>query len=285
MPSSNLMNLNSFKLFLICLTALAIISCDGGKMESMDRTVLPSIKDVPADSWQRLSQKKIFFGHQSVGFNIVDGIKGVMKENPQIKLNIVETNSLADFGAPLFAHSPVGKNMDPQSKCDAFAGFMNAGLGDKADIAFFKLCYVDVSPGMDTGKLVAHYKNAMLTLKSKYPRTAFVHVTVPLTTIEPGLRHWIKRYLSKAPEDYKTNVEREQFNQALRNEYTGKEPIFDLALIESTLPNGARETFEKDGKVYPRLVPAYTTDGGHLNEMGRRLVAEQLLIFLAKLSG
>jgi len=33
---------------------------------------------------EKLSQKKIYFGHQSVGFNIIDGIKDIMKENPQI---------------------------------------------------------------------------------------------------------------------------------------------------------------------------------------------------------
>jgi hypothetical protein len=70
----------------------------------------------------------------------------------------------------------------------------------------------------------------------------------------------------------------------LRKEYTGKEPIFDLAALESTNPDGTRLSFTQNGKTAYALVPTYTTDGGHLNEQGRKLVAEQLLIFLASLS-
>ncbi len=51
-------------------------------MEPTAKTTLPSIKGVPAETWQKLSQKKIYFGHQSVGNNIIDGIKDIMKENP-----------------------------------------------------------------------------------------------------------------------------------------------------------------------------------------------------------
>ena len=71
-----------------------------------ETTQFPSIKDVPNSAWEKLSQKKIFFGHQSVGFNIIDGLKDLMKENPQIKLNIVETSNPADFDAPIVAHCP-----------------------------------------------------------------------------------------------------------------------------------------------------------------------------------
>ena len=63
----------------------------------------PSVKDIPTAKWEKLSQKKIYFGHQSVGFNIIDGIKDLMKENPQIKLNIIETTDQSDFKSGLFA--------------------------------------------------------------------------------------------------------------------------------------------------------------------------------------
>ena len=43
------------------------------------------------------------------------------------------------------------------------------------------------------------------------------------------------------------------------------------------------ETFEKDGRTYYALAPLYTNDGGHLNETGRKVVAEKLLYFLASL--
>ncbi len=70
----------------------------------------------------------------------------------------------------------------------------------------------------------------------------------------------------------------------LIKQYEGKEPIFDIAKIESTFPDGTRSSFTKDGKTYYSMVPEYTYDGGHLNETGRKKVAEQLLILLAQLN-
>jgi len=92
-----------------------LISCNGGKM-SEEAIKFPSIKDVPASAWEKLSQKKIYFGHQSVGFNILDGVKDLMKEYPKIKLNIVETTDTKDFPNGVFAHSRVGQNTDPKSR-------------------------------------------------------------------------------------------------------------------------------------------------------------------------
>ena len=57
-------------------------------------------------AWEKLSKKKIYFGHQSVGFNIFDGINMLMKDNPNIKLNIIETKNLSDDKEGIFAHSP-----------------------------------------------------------------------------------------------------------------------------------------------------------------------------------
>ena len=90
-----------------------LISCNGGEMPEK-ATKFPSIKDVSSEKWENLSQKKIYFGHQSVGFNIIDGIKDVMKENPQIKLNIVETANESDFKVGLVAPLPkTGNHITP----------------------------------------------------------------------------------------------------------------------------------------------------------------------------
>ena len=74
------------------------------------------------------------------------------------------------------------------------------------------------------------------------------------------------------------------FNDLLREELGKEELLFDLALIEATFPDGTRNVHQKDGQSFHALVPEYTYDGGHLNEKGRRIVAEQLLIFLANLT-
>jgi len=101
-------------LLLTTFIAISLISCDNGG-EMPEKTVqFPSIKDVPTSKWENLSQKKIYFGHKSVGFNIIDGIKDVMKENPQIKLNIVETANESDFKVGLVAPLPkTGNHITP----------------------------------------------------------------------------------------------------------------------------------------------------------------------------
>jgi lysophospholipase L1-like esterase len=115
-------------------------------------------------------------------------------------------------------------------------------------------------------------------------------VTVPLTKEKKGVRQWlreVKQSLSelvgKSPATPPANWKRKQFNELLKKEYEGKIPMFDLAQIESTFPDGSRQISVKQGKEFFSLVPDYTDDGGHLNELGRRVVGEKLLIFLAQL--
>jgi hypothetical protein len=269
--------------FILGLLVTFITSFYGGTMADQPIT-FKKMKDVPDSAWKKLSEKKIYFGHMSVGFNIMAGVDDVLKENAKLKLSIVETNNPADFNRPLFAHSRVGKNHEPSSKIKGFSTFMNGGLGEKADIGFLKFCFVDIYAPTDVQKVFGEYRASMAELRKKYPQVTFVHVTAPLTTVQSGWKAFIKKIIGRPIDGYKDNIQRDSFNELLRKEYKGKEPIFDLAMFESTLPGGSRATFTKDGKEYPCLVPEYTKDGGHLNEKGRKFVAEQLLIFLATLS-
>ena len=76
------------------------------------------------------------------------------------------------------------------------------------------------------------------------------------------------------------NVSRNEFNRRLRERYSG-DPIFDLAEVMSTYPDGRRESFRMNGVVYYSLVPAYTDDGGHLNQVGRTYAAAELVRSIA----
>ena len=287
--SVNLKKLSSA--IILFIISILIFSCSGGGM-SEEIIKFPSIKDIQDAKWENLAQKKIYFGHQSVGFNIIEGIEDLMKENPQIKLNIVKTNDPSDFAVDLFAHSGVGKNGYPESKIDEFAKFINEGIGNKADIVFFKFCYVDVRTDSDVEDVFSYYKNTMTKLINAYPDTKFVIFTVPLTT-EPTVIQSLFNNAKKAIKKIMRkpvwgpppgNQQRSQLNEMLRQEYNGKAPIFDIAMIESTYPDGTYCSFDVDGKTYYSLVPEYTDDGGHLNEIGRKRAAEQLIVLLADLS-
>ena len=277
------MILNNKSTIILTFFLFFLISCSGGEM-SKETIKFPSIKDVPASAWEKLSQKKIYFGHQSVGFNIIDGIKDLMKENPQIKLNIVETADQSDFKLGLFAHSRVGKNVDSKSKTDEFVEFINKGIGGKADAAALKFCYVDIKSDTNTKNVYLDYSNSISQLKKKYPDMTIIHFTVPLTTTKTTWKTWIKKAMGKKTWEYDDNIKRNEYNEMLLKEYEGKELILDIAKIESTFPNGTRCSFTKDGKTYYSMVPEYTYDSCHLNELGRKKVAEQLLILLANLN-
>ena len=138
------------------------------------------------------------------------------------------------------------------------------------------------------------YKNAISQLNKKYPKTSIIHFTVPLETSKVPFKFWLKIFRSagwsyrfkmikniKNMWRYDANMKRNEFNELIRKEYDGKEPVFDLADRESTHPDGRRETFTKNRKAYYSMVPDYTHDGGHLNEAGRTIAAQQLLLLLA----
>ena len=259
-----------------------VMACDGGAMSS-DNITYQRLEDVPAAKWEKLARKKIYFGHQSVGYNILDGIAAIMAQYPKIKLNIVETADASDFRVGVLAHSTVGKNVDPTSKINDFSNYINQGIGKKADFAALKFCYVDIAPETDVDKMLGEYTQSVEALKRKYAGVKFIHFTSPLTINQTGYKAWIKKLLGRSPYGMQENVKRHEYNQLLLQKYLDKEPVFDIATIESTFPDGSRATFQYDGKSYYSLVPEYTSDGGHLNELGQKKVASQFLVFLANL--
>jgi hypothetical protein len=277
--------------YLIIFIALCIsISCSDYTQKQKE-TTFPSINDVPQMEWDQLAQKKIYFGHQSVGANIISGMQEIISENPQIGLQIIKGSQTQPytFSSPGFLHNRVGQNMDPFSKMDDFRETIEKKFIDKPDIAFFKFCFVDFDPRTDIDAIFTHYKETMAALKKNNPDIIFVHTTVPLTCYSPGLMGWIKR----GKDLIKTIIGKlnlydfsssNLYYEKLLTEYENKEPIFDIALIESTREDGTREYFLKNNLTYYELVKDYTTDGGHLNKKGRKIIAEQLLIFLAQLA-
>jgi hypothetical protein len=237
--------------------------------------------DIPAEALRKLGRAKIYFGHQSVGFNILEGLDLIRRENEQFKLKIVRITMPGELTSPMLAHSPVGENSDSHSKIAAFAEFMDKGMGSRADIAFFKLCYVDIHRGTDAESIFAEYRTTMASLKKKYPRVRFIHATVPLTVRDTTWKGAFKSLMGK--ED--NNIQRHRYNELLRREYEGREPVFDIAAAESTRPDGTRSAFEHGGMIYYSLVPSYTYDGGHLNESGKKAVAEELVKVLTEVMG
>lgn len=268
------------KYLIICI--LLFLSGCNEESTMTEKVSLPLMTDISESTWEKLSQKRVYFGHQSVGGNIIDGVNSIMENNDVIKLNIKNVNDALTSDVPFFAHSDVGKNEDIDSKLNDFSENIRKGLGYKVDIVFLKFCFWDVRRKTNINQVFNNYKETIENLKEEYPNTTFLHFTVPLMSHSNGVIDKIKRMV-KPDNNELDNIKRNELNQLIVQEYGGKEPIFDIALIESTLPDGRRTIFSADGKDYYYLPAVYTNDGGHLNEQGQKHVAEQLLITLSQI--
>lgn len=226
---------------------------------------------------EQLARKKIYFGHQSVGNNIMLGITEILSDAQKKSFRIVKSLDADQYQGPMFAHSRVGYNMDPESKIIGFNNYMASLQQWQPDIAMFKFCYIDIRADADVNTLFQEYKSRMQQLKEKYPEVNFVHFTVPLTIVQTGIRADIKKIIGKPIGGFADNIKRNEYNTLLRQAYSGKEPVFDLAEIESSREDGSRVKFEYEHKYYYALAPEYGRDGRHLNALGRKLVAEKLL--------
>lgn len=269
---------------------ISITGCREGAM-NLEAIKFNTVESISEDNWQRLYEKKIFFGHQSLGNNIIEGIHTIKKEYPFVKLNIVKGRDNDTFAQGVFAHDKVGKNHDPKSKIDDFYSIINTNMNIQIDVAFLKFCFVDIDATSDVNAIFKYYRTRMKLLKKKFPEILFVHFTVPLIREEKKSRFSyiktiIKKIIGKESTgffDDDNNVARNRFNSLLVSEYKGQEPFFDIAKIESTKLDGQRSFFKKDREIFYSLVSDYTGDAGHLNKIGQKIVAEQLICFLASL--
>ena len=225
-----------------------------------------------------LASKRIYFAHQSVGANILQGV-AELAQGAGVPLRIVQAPKAAEVPSGTFGHFFVPENGAPLEKLANFEAALGAGSG--IDIALIKFCYVDINAGTDAAALFSRYQAAIAELRAQNPRTVFVHVTLPLTTVQSGPKALAKRLLGRAPYGTVENVRREQYNALMRRAYAGREPLFDLARLESHAPDGTAVSVAWDGSVVPAMASDYTDDGGHLNARGRELAARELVRVLA----
>jgi len=90
----------------------------------------------------------------------------------------------------------------------------------------------------------------------------FVHVTVPVTSKLTGInglikktKDLVKKLIGRPVFGYHDNIKRGQFNDMLTKQYEGKKPVFDLAKVESTFPDGKRQVHKKTGITFYTFNP------------------------------
>lgn len=237
------------------------------------------ITQISPSAWQALEKKRVVFGHQSVGDNILSGIKQLATRDG-VTINIIEQRT-APFPSGI-SHFYIGTNTDPKSKIQDFATAIDASVVQDADVALMKLCYIDFNADTDARQLANDYISSLESLAKKHPNTRFVAVTAPLTAVQTGPKAWAKKLLGKPLNGTVDNAKRGAFNAVLRQHYLADGRLFDLAKGE-TEASGQVCMTQVDGQQVEVLCPEITDDGGHLNERGQILLGAELVNFLGSL--
>lgn len=231
---------------------------------------------VSQHTWARVNALRTFFAHQSVGSNLLAGVRDLQVRERNTTLPIVEVGKTAVPAGPVLAHLYVGQNGDPMSKIHGFRQALESGLGDTLDVAALKFCFWDIQKDTDIEKVFEAYTRTIADMQTRFPRITFVHVTVPLFARDSDWRAGVRRLLSMDVPRTLDNAKRNALSERIRARYSGREPIFDLESFQAAP--------EREAGGIPYLRSDFTYDGGHLNESARADGAATFLNVVAEAS-
>lgn len=197
-----------------------------------------------------LKARRVLWGHQSVGENLIGGAR-------QLGFEFRSVTRGADYGEARWGEAGVAENGDPERKIRSFVELMvGGGIGRRVEAASFKFCWVDFETGTDVEDLADEYDAAMRDVQARFPDVRLLHVTPPLTTDEP-----------------EANGVRWRFGRELIRRHRDTALVFDLGAVISTDASGEQC---KSGN-QRRLCPAWASDSGHLNDAGSQRAAKAFL--------
>ncbi len=239
-----------------------------------------------AECLARAAQARIFFGHQSVGNNIVGGIAGAYTAAGLPTPRVIDTRTPPGDSNPAFMEVGIAQNYEPIAKIDDFVGIVNGAMNGQIDVALMKLCYVDFdasSSENDPDVLFNYYQSALATLEAAHPNVIFIHVGAPVRTagspiqIPPSQMSSLTGNLGMASDALPVYIKRDRYNSFFRQTYGNTGRHFDLAEFESTVGDGNLFAGVWNGYNYHALNPAYASDGAHLNATGSQYMAAELM--------
>ena len=226
--------------------------------------VIVSVDSLPQSTMDAIGQQKWFFTHASVGGNMINGLNDLHTANStryQLQTSSVGYNdSLQQADYPPASTTPGSVyecnrgNPGSSEKFLIFYESVKCGWqSPKVDFVMDKLCYIDQNADVNS---YLYWMSSQESYPS-YAGTTFVYTTMPLTTGEDS-----------------NNILRNQYNDAVRDYCIAHDRLlFDIADIEAYDPTGNPITFAYDNQTYQKLYSGYTSDGGHLNTVGRQRVA------------
>jgi hypothetical protein len=251
----------------LSVVALSAVMADGWNKDK-PMPIQGNVASAITTELTTVARTRVFFGHQSVGMNVLDAVPGVYADHGVSAPPIEQGGTQPGPNGGFIAHQYIGVNGKPLLKLEDFDRTMRGGMGRQVDVA---LMNIDVDSSMDVDALFARYRDTMGALERDFPNVTFIHVTVPLKT----------EATSEAD-----NVARERMSALFRREYAGHH-LYDIAKIESTKPDGTRVSGSYDNQGYFALYDAYTVGDGlavHLNAGGSMIAATAFLDAIAQAS-
>jgi hypothetical protein len=246
--------------------------------------------DITTRELAAVAGARTFFGHQSVGNDLLRAVPGVYAAHGMVAPPIVGVGvgvGVADVvgDGGFLAHAAIGANGQPLLKIKEFAARLRGGIAARVDVAMMKLCYIDIAADTDVAGLFSTYRDTLAGLAREYPDVRVVAVTVPVTTdadVTQRLKAGIKTVLGRADRFGRAeNVARQRLNALIRREYAD-DALFDLAAVESTGADGTRAGGRHRGQEYLALCREYAADCGHLNQRGADTAATAWLAAIAR---
>ena len=267
MPSKT--SIYRFRNFLLCLIIfIFFLGCDEMKTAINNENV--SEINITKECIQSINAHHILFAHMSVGNDILSGVSlANNKLTEPIAIHNIEPASQLHAPKTGISHFKIGANAQPLQKLSNFRRFLLANNnGASFDYIGIKFCYVDITNKTDIHTLLNEYEALVKDISTHYPHIKFLHFTVPLTTQYGSLKGRIKTLILGD----QNNINRNKYNELLCKKF-GNQTIIDIARIESSYPDGSRLEHSYFHTKYYSLIPEYTTDGGHLNDIGKHKIS------------
>ncbi|MBI2301362.1 MAG: SGNH/GDSL hydrolase family protein [Armatimonadetes bacterium] len=221
---------------------------------------------IPMNALERARRLRVVLGHESVGFNVVQGLEGLSQQSPRYRLDIGHMiqawwyTQHAGLGEWF-----VGNANNVPGKAQAFEQRLASGVGNAVQVASLKLCFADLQRNSDTDANFDAYVDVMERMQRQYPRVKFVYWSMPMRR-EAVLQQ-----------------KRTHFNQRMAAYLKQHEVVlFDIADIECHKPDGTA-FHNETGEL--AMWDGYTVDGGHLNDVGKARAARAWWWLTARLAG
>lgn len=229
----------------------------------------PPSSDLDLAAYNAALSKRTVFGHQSVGWQVLQGVQMWADEfnQPNPTFPDYEGAGLPGSGGFL-GHFYAGTNGDVFTKTAEFLSHLGNNLASQVDIIVLKFCYADMrsNSGYTPQQMFDEYKSWVDTVESTYPALTIIYATAAIVMGENS--------------DGANNGLRQTYNDLVRAEYAASGRLWDVADIQSTDPSGNKVLYGGIESLYSGYA---SPDQRHIYGLGRTTVSAPLLQIIAGL--